>query len=304
MAEEPNAELSAEDAFNEKVTNFIHGPEEEPKEETEEEAPEEEVQEEAEEEYEPDPKPEVEGDDESPEDIVEVEFEGQVVEAPRAIADALMRQEDHTQKTQALSADRKLLETEQANVAQLQKQYEFAQSVNEELIQAQVLDSQIAQAHEYLSAQAANMSAPDFQQAQVGIQNLKDARQKLVDSITSKQSEFQQAQEQSRKELLDKSTVALRSKIPNWDKVESEVVEYVTGLGFTEQQVEFAKLDPRQMELAHKARLYDQLQAGKTKAVTKAKAAPTIKAKPRKPMPKATGDKLNLRKKLKSPVGS
>jgi len=121
-----------------------------------------------------------------------------------------------------------------------------------------------------------------------------------VNSITGKQAEHQQAQQQSHEELLKKGTEVLTQKIPNWGKESQEKLkDYAVSLGFSEAQVN-SLVDPIQVETLWKASQYDALQEGKTAAVKKVQTAPTIKPKSRNPMPKEVGDKLNLRKKMKS----
>lgn len=233
-------------------------------------------------------------------EFVDVEYDGQLYSVPPVLKDALLRNADYTQKTQDLAAQRKDVETQQLNAKLAIEQYAFYQEVQPVLLEVQQHDLAIDQYETYLSQNARDLSPQDLTVAQMEIKKLEKARQEKVASLQQKQNEFQQAREQSVKELLDKSTEVLRSKIQNWPEVEKEVVSYVSDLGFTEQQIETAKTDPRQLLLAHKAMLYDRLQAGKTAAVKAVQDAPAIKAKPRKEMSKDVQDQLNLRKKLKS----
>ncbi|MDX1430223.1 MAG: hypothetical protein R3282_08045, partial [Rhodothermales bacterium] len=233
--------------------------------------------------------------EEQPE-FVEVEFDGELYEVPPKLKDALLRTSDYTQKTQEVAAVRKAVEAEQALIAQERKRYEFINEVSEEISQVQQIEAAIPQWKEHLKNNIDSLSTTDIEKIRMTIDELSTQRDAIKQALQGKYSEFQQAQEQSRKELLDKSTEALRSKFSDWNG--EEVADYAKSLGFTEDQVAMAQLDPKQMELVRKAMLYDRLQQNKGQAVAKVKGAPQIKPKNRKPMPKDVGRKLNFRKKF------
>lgn len=241
---------------------------------------------------------EPEDDVEASSEFVEVEFDGELYEVPPKLKDALMRESDYTQKTQEVAATKKQIEAEQARIAQERSQYEFLSSVQDEMLQVQQIEQSIPQYKAYLKENLDNLSATQIEKIRLEIDELSTQKDAITRSLQAKYQDHQQAQEQARRELLDKSTEVLRSKIPDYS--EEKVGEYVKAFGFTDDQIAMAKLDPKQMEMAYKAMRYDQLQQGKTAAVAKAKAAPQIKAKSRNPMPKDVQDKLTLRKKLKS----
>lgn len=234
------------------------------------------------------------------EDIVEVEWDGQLFEAPKAIADALMRQQDYTQKTQEVAAQRKTYEVAAQQVEEMQKAYAFAQEAQNFNLEIQQADALIGQWEQHLSQNVKELSANDIAAAQLEIKNIERYKAQKEQELNSKQQEFQQAQEQSLRELLDKGTEVLRSRIPGWG--ESHIAAAKEGgraIGFTEQELSNV-VDPRQVEVLWKAAQYDKLQTGKAAAVKKAENKPTIKSKARNPMPQDVKDKLALRKKLKS----
>ena len=145
-----------------------------------------------------------------------------------------------------------------------------------------------------------SLSSTDIEKIRFTIEDTRRQRDELVQSLQNKQTEFQQAREQSYVELLDKGTEVLRQKIPNWGKDEQgKLRDYALSIGITEQQIG-TLVDPVQVEALWKASQYDALQAGKAAAVKKVQSAPTIKPKARNPMPKETRAKLDLRNKLKS----
>ena len=250
----------------------------------------------------PDATPVAEGDDDS--DEVEIEFEGQLITAPKVVADALMRTKDYTEKTQAVAAQRKQVEVMQGEVKMRAEQFEFAQLVQPEILQVQQYDAEVASYRDYLRNNVDGLSAVEVTKLQMAIQDKREERENLVQSMRNKQFEFQQAQEHHHKELLTKGTEVLRQAIPGWGKQQQESVRaYATQVGFTESELG-GVTDPRQVLTLWKAAQYDALKSGAVPAVKKVQAAPTIKAKSRNPMSQEKGQELNLRKKLKNPTRS
>ncbi len=235
------------------------------------------------------------------EPVVEIEVDGELLEVPARFKDHFLRQQDYTQKTQEVAAERKAVEVRMAEVEQVRQQYDFAQEVQPDLVKIDQLKAQVDQARQYMRDNLDNLTSTDIEKWRLAIDDAERERNELVQGLQSKTQAFQQAQEQSRQELLKKGTEVLRSRIPSWGESDAKAVrEYALASGFTEQEVETV-VDPRYMETLWKAAQYDRLQQGKTAAVKRVQAAPTIKAKARNPMPKATQRMLNTRKKLKSP---
>jgi len=256
--------------------------------------------------------PEVEGDEseveaeaeESPEDIVEVEWDGRLIEAPKAIADALMRQSDYTKKTQDVAAQRKEAEylIEQNN--NIKVRFDFAESIQPDMLEIQQLQAEVKQYEEYISANATQMDAQQIAVAQLEMKRRESAIAEKQNGLSNKYQEFQQAQEQSRQELLNKGTEILRSHVPSWGESEQQQVrDYALKLGFTEAEinnVSYYNPDARQVLALWKASQYDALKAGSAPAVKQVKEAPAIKPKARNPMPDDVRAKLDLKNKLKS----
>lgn len=233
-------------------------------------------------------------------ELVEVEFNGQILEAPQEIADALMRNEDYTRKTQELSAERRQMEALRGEIQLTQQQYEFAASVQEDLRNAQIFEMQANQAREMLREQVDSLSSTDIEKVRMGIEDLLRQRDELVNSVSTKQAEFQQSQEQSRQELLNQGTEALRSRIPGWgDEQAQQVNAYGLEAGFTQEELN-SVYDPRQVEVLWKAAQYDALKAGAKTTVSKVQAAPTIRPKGSNPMPAETRQKLDYKNRIKS----
>jgi len=248
---------------------------------------------------EPDDEPVVEGDD-APE-AVEIEFEGTLYEVPIALQDAFLKNADYTQKTQDVSTKAKEVEVLQGAV-QLQKdQYDFAQSIQGDVLKAQQLEDQALQTHKYLKDNVDELSAVDITKLQMAIDESRSERDKIVSGLQGKQQDFQQAQQQANTELLKQGTEVLRQRISSWgEESQKQVRTYALEIGFTDNEIQ-SVVDPRQVEVLWKASQYDALQQGKAAAVQKVVSAPSIKDVARNPMPEDVKAKLNLRKTLKNP---
>jgi hypothetical protein len=278
------------------VGDLILGEEaEEQEEEQVEEQSEEEQEEETEEEREVEPAPE--GDEE---EFVDIEHDGQLYAVPPSLKDAFLRNSDYTQKTQEVAAQRKEVEAQREIIAEAQKAYQFAEDAQKDTLEIMQFDVTIERYEQYIQQNATQLDANQIAQAQMELRTLERERNEKFNALDQKRLEFQQARDQSLKEILNKGTEVLRSKISDWsDDHDTTAKEYGLSLGFTERELANA-VDPRQRQVLWEAAQFRALQKGKTAAVKKVQDAPTIKAKSRNPMPKETQDKLNFRKKLKS----
>jgi hypothetical protein len=305
MAEEQTlAQIDAEktQTAEEGIADFLFGKEE--------------VEEEVEEEYEPGPNiveegedseeveasdEEVEASEEGEVPFVEVEFDGKLYEVPPELKDALLRQSDYTTKTQEVAQQRKEVEVIQGQLRQQREAFEFAESIRGDVLRAEQLENTAQQYHEYLRNNIDNLSSTDIEKLRMAIEEARRERDEIGHSVTSKQQEFQQAQQQSITELLNKGTEVLRSKIPGWgEDHQKQVRDYATNLGFSEAEIN-SVIDPRQVEVLYKAAQYDALQANKPAAVKKVQKAPTIKPRARDP---ETGQFVKQQRQLKQALKS
>lgn len=243
----------------------------------------------------------VEAVEEEAEPVVEIEIDGEVLEVPEKYKDYFLRQADYTQKTTELASQRKQVEVNLGQIKKAQEQFAFAESIREDVAKAQKLEGDANQYHEYLRANIDNLSSTDIEKLRLAIDDARRERDQIVQSVQGRYAEFQQAQEQSLAEILNKGTEVLRQRIPGWgEQQQKQVRDYALANGFSEAEISQV-VDPRQVEILFKASQYDALKAGAAPAVKKVQQAPSIKQKSRNPMPEDVKDKLNLRKKLKNP---
>jgi hypothetical protein len=261
--------------------------------------------------YEPNPEPVVEGDEADPEEVaeeepeettgfVEVEYDGQLYEVPENLKDALLRQQDYTTKTQEVSSQRKVVEVQLGELEQTAKNFQFAEAMQGDVLKVQQLESQAEQLHSYLRENIDTLSSTEIEKIRFGVEDARRQRDELVQTIQGKTTEFQQAQEQARAELLNKGTEVLRQKIPGWgEELQKEVEDYVLAKGKTDAQINNI-IDPIDVEIAWEAAQYRKLKDGITPAVKKVQEAPTIKPKARDPKTGKFVRQQKLSKALKS----
>jgi len=235
-------------------------------------------------------------------EVVELEIDGELVEVPVKYKDHFLRQQDYTTKTQEVASQRKEVEVQQGEVALRKQQYDFAEEVRPDLDKARALEAQANQYHEHLRTNVDNLSATDITKLQMAITDSRSERDEIVNGIKEKQAGFQQAQEQSHKELLNKGTEVLKQRIPGWGKEHQEQVrQYAVESGYTEAELQ-GVVDPRQVETLWKARQYDALKSGVVPAVKAVQKA--IQPKARNKMDQSAKDRLALNKIKKSALDS
>lgn len=232
-------------------------------------------------------------------EYVTIELEGKVYEVPKELEGGFLQQKDYTQKTQTLADQRREVELVQQQIKVQKDEYDFAQSIQDELTQIAQLDHLISNASQI---DWHSMTAEQMMKTKLDLDMVKEQKGALVDALSAKQKEFQDAQEQAQQELLEKGAEILKKSIPGWnEESQKEMREYALTDGFTEQEVA-GITDPRHVRVLWKAAQYDKIKAGAEDAKNVIKQAPTIKARSRKQkMSKEKGRELNLRKKLKNP---
>lgn len=246
----------------------------------------------------PDPEPSEEADqpDAEPE-FEEVEYEGGRYQVPKALAPALMKNADYTQKTQELARQREVYEQSMSTVQLMNMENEFHQSVAPEKARLDNIDNYI---RSLKSANFADMSTDDMVRNMHEIQRISGEREELAKALESRHVEFKSKFKDAIKDAKAKTHDLLSKQISGYSpKVFEGVREYAKGQGFTENVLDSIETDPKASAVLYKAMRFDQLQAGKVAAVKKLDA-PVIKPGASKPMPQEVKDKLNFKKALAS----
>jgi hypothetical protein len=237
---------------------------------------------------------------EAVEEVVEIEIEGEVLEVPERYKDYFLRQKDYTQKTQTLAEQRKEVELQQKTLLARQKEQEFLQEAQPDINNIGYLDAQIKQMSEDLRKDVNNLPSDELFKKKIEVDGLKEQRQALADGLQVKYKEFEDAQEQTRKELLEQGAQVLKQKIPDWNADKQKAVsDYALSKGMS-QEVVASLIDPVHVEILWEASQFQALKQGVKGAKTKVKSAPVIQPKARSPKQTENDKKLAVRNKLRS----
>jgi hypothetical protein len=220
----------------------------------------------------PDLEPNPEG-DEPAEETTEVDYEGKKYVLPKELKDALLRQADYTKKTQETAETRKSLETDRESLGQQRKALEDhivdvgrLMSVDERLAHYDKIDWKA------WSAQAPQ----DAQSAWFEKEQLRQNRDALAGKLHQEwQTKSEAQQRESAKQIADGQAVLAR-EIPNWSpQLANELAQYGKSIGLSDKRLS-GIVEPAEVKILHKARMYDQLVA-KQRAAT---GQPAVQAQP------------------------
>ena len=197
-------------------------------------------------------------------DDFEFEIDGEKL-TPQQLREGHLRHKDYTQKTQAVSEDRKALEVEQAEFTQQRQQVA-------QLLQQQLVDNG-TELLKFKDFDWATLKEEDPEQFLVKKEELRDAQaayQGKLNQIQGMQQHVQVEQQQAMAKFVQEEDVKLVGQIDGWDDAEKKpgvqkaLLEYATAQGFEGQDLN-AFADSRAMVILDKARQFDALQkAGKT----------------------------------------
>jgi hypothetical protein len=226
-------------------------------------------------------------------DSEEIEYEGNKYKVPKALAPAVMRQKDYTQKTQEAAAIRREAE------ARYQQAQEFAQAVQQDLNEHAQLHAIRQQVEQYKNVNWQQLEAED----PLGAQNhfrrytmLKDAAGEVERAIQAKHHDrtSKAAAEQAKQREQARATLA--REIPNFSpKLESDLVAYASKHGVPAENAKAAMDgDPVSIKLLHKAFLYDQLVEKQRAAKQAPPAEPVRPINGRGAVPQGLSDSLSI----------
>lgn len=208
-------------------------------------------------------------------DTEELEHDGQKYKIPKALKPLVMMQADYTQKTQALSEQRKAFEAETA-----QKQATIQQNLHD-VARVVTIDQRLQQ-FQNLNWQAVSANDPlQAQQLMIERQQLIESRQQIVGVISQRDQqqafEAQQQFETARNEGLK----VLEKELPGWG---AEMADKITSFAHKELGVPLENLsrvvDPVVIKALHLAMIGHQVVNKKAipakKAITPATPVKTV----------------------------
>lgn len=209
--------------------------------------------------------------DQAPADEEEVEIDGDTFKVPKKLAEAVLRQKDYTQKTQAVAEEKRIVEDKRHY---LDAREQLLSASFKDAAELQSMQSQLEQ---YAAVDWNTLIADDPQQAM----RLSMGRQELQSRIAERQNALQKTVADMRAttaqhlaKQLEMGRAELQRRVGTLNEADRKNTwQQGVALGFTEAELQSIP-DPRIMHALYKAAKWDALQTAKPKAMQKVVEAP------------------------------
>jgi hypothetical protein len=215
---------------------------------------------------------------EQAEEDEEIEIGGKKVAMPKSIAAEIkagtMRNADYTQKTQAVAAERKAVETEREQVRQEAAQQ---QQYIKEIARVTALDDQLEQFKQVDWSTLSDQDPVGAQKLHFQYQALQQERHQAAQAVTQKQHEHALAEQQTVAKQVQEAEAYVQREIPGWTQERAAKVNAFAESRGVKMDQTFAKLviqQPALIKILHEAELFDQLAKKQTTKSPTAPAAP------------------------------
>lgn len=211
-------------------------------------------------------------DDQPAADEEEVEIDGEKLKLPKKVAEAVMRQQDYTKKTQEVAEKRRTVDDK---AQYLDAREHLLHSTFKEAAELQALQAQVEQ---YKAIDWNTLISDDPTQAL----KLNFASQQLQQQLAEKQANVQHLvanADAARKQHLEKQQELGRAELTRRvgklsDADKTRTLKQGVDLGYTDSELATIA-DPRLFHALYKAAQWDAMQAQKPKALQKVAQAPT-----------------------------
>jgi len=223
----------------------------------------------------------LESDDQAQADVEEIEEvdweDGKKYKIPAALKAAFLKNADYTQKTQDLAQRNSEFEAAQQG---FQERVKAQQANIQEYAQLYSINARLAQ---FQNVNWAALNADDPVKAQalhIEMSNLDRASRQLTDHLQRKEAQALDSQRQETAKRVQEGRAALAKAIPNFTpELAKTLADHGKSYGFSAQEMGSIE-DPRQIQVLHKAYLWDELQKKQRAAAAKAKSEQTPQANP------------------------
>lgn len=236
-------------------------------------------------------------------DLFDLEIDGASYQVPVKLKDAFMRNTDYTQKTQELAEQRRAYEHSSQIATERQASAAFGDSIGQESNEIAIIEAYLQQASK---VDWSSMSTDQMLRHKVELDNVKERRASLKQSIDEKRTRFQAETAVKMKELRDKARELAGKSIQGFnEQTEKDIRSFAVSNGLSEAEVDNVLLDPRSYKIVWKALQFEKVQAGTGKALESVAQTRTLKpgvASER--MPAQVAAKLNLNRALKGATTS
>lgn len=228
--------------------------------------------------------------------FADLDWEGQTVKVPKGVKDALLRHDDYTRKTQELAESRRSVDQMRELAQTRQLESAFNESISAEQQEIHVIDAYLQQAGKQ---DWSAMSTDQIIRHKIDMDNIKERRALLADSINGKRSKFNDDMKAKIVELRGKSRELASKSIQGFtEDTEKSMRVYALSEGLTEAEIDNVLLDPRSYKVIYKAMQFDKIKAG-SKSANQAERVLRPGAANEK-MPSETAKNLNFHKAMKA----
>jgi hypothetical protein len=229
--------------------------------------------------------------------VAELDWEGQKIQVPKALKDAFMKNEDYTRKTQELASQRTALEQVRSIAETGRLDSAFASSIAAEQNQLSIIDAYLAQASK---VNWSEMTTDQMLRHKVEIDNIKEQRQSLMQSVAEKKTQFQEQMRAKLQELRGKTREIASKAIDGYsEQTEKDMRSFASSQGLAEGEIDSVLLDPRSYQIVWKAMQFDKVKASTGKVVEAAQKVIRPGAASNR-MPADVAQKLNFNKAMKN----
>jgi hypothetical protein len=199
-------------------------------------------------------------DEQQTDDEIEDELEGLKVRGKKELIEKIkaerLMQADYTRKTQEVAAQRKEIESRQAQIAQ---QMEMAQQFADELGAAKAIDMRLAQYAQVNWEQLEQADPAQAMRLQREMRDLQAQRAQVAHSIATKHQQRTLAEQQAIAKQIQEGNEVLTREIKGWGPEKAnEVRSFAASLGYSEQQIAGIS-DPRLVRVLHDAMTLNKL---------------------------------------------
>ena len=221
---------------------------------------------------------------EAEDDGEEVEYEGKAYKVPKELKEALLRQSDYTQKTQAVAEQRKTME-ERAQA--LETRERVLHATFDKAVAVREVQTKLKQ-FEQIDWQALVDTDPvEATRLNIAYQQLQREAQVKGSELHQAQLQAQQLNQQMDQQTLEQERTKLATLLPKFSPADSErIIKNFGEFELTAQEQHLAMHSAKYVRLLHFAAIgHEYLTSGKTKTLQKVVEAPKV-IKPQAAQPK------------------
>lgn len=232
--------------------------------------------------------------------FADLEWEGATLKVPKGLKEAVMRNEDYTKKTQELAEHRRSVDQLRELAQTRQLESTFSESIAPEQQEVSVIDAYLQQAAKLDWSQ---MTTDQMLRHKVEVDNIKERRAQLADSMNGKRAKFTAEVQAKLAELRGKSRELASKSIQGFSEdTEKGMREYARTEGLTDSEIDNVLLDPRSFKVIYKAMQFDKVKAGTGKAAEAATKVDRVlrPGNAGERMPAKTAENLNFGKAMKA----